>query len=641
MPPNKPFEDFDREVAAFQSRLRELRAARGVTAEGDDESEPLFFELETAAEELRVAHEELWVSDAEQAERAATEDQDRYILRATFRDLPLPVLLLHRDGRIRRVNQRCLNLLELSADYLSGRPLPALVELPQRSALRSQIAAVTRGRGTRGVALTFVVRGRARSVRALLGALHVPDDPKPVIAVVLIPAEETVADDPAGPDEAATAPAPTTAGLPAMVRRLDLVTSVAQLLTASHGDPDAAIARALGDLLCLEFADWIIVDLLGPEGLVRIAVCGPEDPADRAVLAAIQEAEPDDAALPAVVAQAGQSQLLIHLDDYSVLGEDREGVPLAGRMRARSLLCLPIGGAAGGGGGGETVLGAITAARTARSSYFALADLATLEDVGGLLGGALRAERRFLRQRWSHLTLRDLLVPTSVALAPLDVAWLYQPATSDADPGSVVFDLYASGSGGNILLAETASAGAHAATELVALRQSARTLSVAQADPVRLLTEVTARAGALGGLRTPVQASAATIRDTLSGAAVRLVSAGHHSSLHRRTDGRVRAVDGGGSALAAGVEPELHCGDLVLQRGEALVMFTTSLYDVRARTGDTFGRSGALAQAVARADGRSAQGIADQIGAALTTFDIDDGLPLDVLALCLRVRDED
>ncbi|MDQ3455263.1 MAG: SpoIIE family protein phosphatase [Actinomycetota bacterium] len=625
------FEDFDREVAAFQSRLRDLRAARRVTAEGDDENEALFLELETAAEELRVAHEELWVSDAEQADQAATEDQDRYVLRAAFRDLPLPVMLLYRDGRIRRVNQRCLNLLELSADYLSGRPLPALVELPQRSALRSQIAAVTRRRGTRTVTLTFVVRGRVRSVRALLGALHVPNDPKPVIAAVLIPTDDALADDPAGPsgEDAAAVLARTTAGLPALVRRLDLVTSVAQLLTSSHGDPDAAIARALGDLLCVEFADWIIVDLMRADGLVRAAVCGPEGATDREVLAAIQEAEPYEAALPAVVAQEGQSQLLIHLDDYSVLGEDRDGVPLAGRMRARSLLCLPIGG--------EAVLGTITAARTAGSSYFALADLAALEDVGGLLGGALRAERRFVRQHRSHLTLRDLLIPTSVTLEQLDVAWLYRPATSEEDPGSVVFDLYPSNSGGNILLAETATAGGHAATELVALRQSARTLGLAQADPVGLLEDVTARLSALGGLRTPVLTSAAHVSSTATGAAVRLVSAGHHLSLHRRLDGRVQAVDGGGRALEGGAEAVLHFRDLDLVPGEALVMFTTSLYDVRARTGDTFGRSGALAQAVARAGSGSAQSIVDQIGAALATFDIDDGLPLDVLALCLRV----
>lgn len=630
MPSHTPFEDFDRDVAAFQSRLRDLRAARGVTAEGDDGSEALFLELETAAEELRVAHEELWVSEAEHAEQAATEDQDRYVLRAAFRDLPLPVLLLHRDGRIRRANQRCLNLLELSADYLSGRPLPSLVELPQRSALRSQLAAVTRGRGTRTVTLTFVVRGHSRPVRALLGALQVPNDPKPVIAVVLVPNDEAVADVPADPnDESAAAPIQLTAGLPAVVRRLDLVTSVAQLLTASHGDPEAALCRALGDLLCVEFADWIIVDLLGADGLVRVAVCGPEDRVDRAVLAAIQEAEPDDAALPAVVAQEGQSQLLIHLDDYSVLGEDREGIPLAGRMRARSLLCLPIGG--------ETVLGTITAARTARSSYFALADLAALEDVAGLLAGTLRAERRFVRQRKSHVTLRDLLTPTSVALDDLDVAWLYRPATSGEDPGSVVFDLYASNAGGNVLIAEAATAGGHAATDLVALRQSARTLGVVQTDPVRLLEDVMARMAALGGLRTPLLTSAAHLKSTAAGTAVRLVSAGHLSCLHLRTDGRVQAVDGGGIALAGAAAPVLHFRDLDLEPGEALVIFTTSLYDVRARTGDTFGRSGALAQAVARAGAGSAQAIIDHLGAALTTFDVDGGLPLDVLALCLRV----
>lgn len=624
-----PFEDFDREVAAFQSRLQDLRAARALTPPDQAESEALFLELETAAEELRVAHEELWVSQTEQAERASTEDQDRYVLRAAFRDLPLPVLLLHRDGRIRRANQRCLNLLQLSADYLSGRPLPALVDLPQRSALRSQLAAVTHGHGTRAVELSFVVGGRPRAVRALLGALSVSTDPKPVIAVVLIPTEDDVADDPAALGER-TAPAAggATVELPGLVRRLDLVTAVARLLTGSHGEADTATAQALADLLCTDFAEWILLDLLGPDGLVRVAVGGPAGRMDPEVLAVVQEAGPDDAELPATVARQGQSQLLAHLDDYALLGTDRDGVPLAGRLRARSLLCVPIKG--------KDVLGTITAARTARSSYFALADLAALEDVGALLGEALDAERHFLRQRRSHSTLRELLVPTSVSFGDLDIAWLYRPASNAEDPGSVALDLYAVGSGANILLAETPSAGGRAAADLVAFRQSMRTLGVQETDPSQLLKDVVARAGLLRGVSTPIHATGTHIGVAAGGTAVRLVSAGQQTSLHLRGDGRVQSVDGGGLALEVGSEPVLHERDLELEPGSALVMFTNSLYDVPGRSGDTFGRSGALAQAVARAGGESAQTIIDQVGAALSTFDLADGLPSDVLALCLR-----
>ena len=61
-----------------------------------------------------------------------------------FSDAPVPLLVLDRDGTIRRVNRRAADLLGAGAGYASGKLFTAFVALPARAAVHAQLAAVAR-----------------------------------------------------------------------------------------------------------------------------------------------------------------------------------------------------------------------------------------------------------------------------------------------------------------------------------------------------------------------------------------------------------------------------------------------------------------------------------------------------------------
>src|SRR5436190_12132105 len=69
---------------------------------------------------------------------------ERGTLRALFHDAPVALILVERDGTVRRVNQAAGELLDTGTGYATGRPFTAFVDLPSRAAVDSQLAAVIR-----------------------------------------------------------------------------------------------------------------------------------------------------------------------------------------------------------------------------------------------------------------------------------------------------------------------------------------------------------------------------------------------------------------------------------------------------------------------------------------------------------------
>src|SRR6516225_8471479 len=80
---------------------------------------------------------------------------ERRLLRALFHEAPVALILVERDGTVRRVNQAAGALLDTGSGYATGRPFTAFVNLPSRAAVDSLLAAVVR-------------TGQARQVRCEL-----------------------------------------------------------------------------------------------------------------------------------------------------------------------------------------------------------------------------------------------------------------------------------------------------------------------------------------------------------------------------------------------------------------------------------------------------------------------------------------
>lgn len=76
------------------------------------------------------------------------------MLKAVFRSLPLPVLLVDRETAVRRLSQAATAFTGVRSDYATGRPLSGFLVHADRGAFRSQAAAVARGEGDRSPPLT-------------------------------------------------------------------------------------------------------------------------------------------------------------------------------------------------------------------------------------------------------------------------------------------------------------------------------------------------------------------------------------------------------------------------------------------------------------------------------------------------------
>src|SRR4249919_4090055 len=69
---------------------------------------------------------------------------ERRLLRALFHEAPVALILVERDGTVRRVTQAAGELLDTGSGYATGRPFRAFVNLPSRAAVDSLLAAVIR-----------------------------------------------------------------------------------------------------------------------------------------------------------------------------------------------------------------------------------------------------------------------------------------------------------------------------------------------------------------------------------------------------------------------------------------------------------------------------------------------------------------
>ncbi len=140
--------DRDHEVAALEARYAALRqAATSKGTEPGDVLEAAFTELEGAIELLGASRPQPGrpgQGQPGQGQPAGTDPAERSLLRAVFQDAPVPLFLLARDGTVQRVNRSAGDLIGAKPGYATGRPFTALVGLPSRAAVHSQLTAVGR-----------------------------------------------------------------------------------------------------------------------------------------------------------------------------------------------------------------------------------------------------------------------------------------------------------------------------------------------------------------------------------------------------------------------------------------------------------------------------------------------------------------
>ncbi|GII86878.1 hypothetical protein Ssi03_48680 [Sphaerisporangium siamense] len=358
-------EGFEERLLSFHRRLDDLRGSwTGDPAASAQLAEAALLELDLAAEELTVRHEEMRRrTDRLAADKSAT-DHEKQLFRAAFMDAATPALVIGgEDAVIKRANTAALRLLGISPSYASGRPFPVFVDLAFRAPLRSMLAAVARRGGTR-VTRSRLVRRRLppADVTLLLTRLDLPASTPHILIGVPEPY--------AGPGQVRPGPQETAQDTRERVGREDLVLSFARLLL----DPGVT-TRSAGRALLDGFSDWLAIDLVTGGTWRREVSLGPVPESAEGPLRRTGE-------LARQVHAAGRTRVVAHLEDLGLLGYDEAGAPLAVALKARSVVCAPLGAS-----------GALTAVRTTARAPFTLAEAALLEELCELLAARMALGR--------------------------------------------------------------------------------------------------------------------------------------------------------------------------------------------------------------------------------------------------------
>jgi serine phosphatase RsbU (regulator of sigma subunit)/PAS domain-containing protein len=575
-----------RQVDELEARSAALRqAARSKGAEPAELLDAALTELDGAVDLLRVAQ----AAAGDSAQAAGT--AERSLLRAVFSDAPVPLFLLARDGTVQRANGLAGDLIGAKPGYSTGRQFTALVSLPSRAAVQSQLSAVARtgrqrlircsllsaagpvpgeliiGRvGVRGEADQLVVAVRGTAAAAPVNASVTAA--APVTAAAARPA--TTAEPPG--DSAG----PRLATVQAIARRLDLVTAAARLLLENEGFSESRTLQRCARLIAREFTAWAIVDIERRGKLRRQLVVGPDDPRLAELSAVVAAVDPLPGSVPCTVHDSARPVLIAHAEDTGALGAGQDGEPLLVTLEATSVLSVPLSD-------GENRYGVLTLVRPASEGFFRVADLAFVEELGEQMAMSIRVNRTFRRRSDTADALHGSLLPRRMPEIPgAQIAATYI-AAEDPEVGSDFYDVYRTPDGWGLAVGDVCGKAEEAAAVTAAARHAIRVLARRCADPGEVLagTNEILLADELaldGGF---VTANIAHLSWPDAGMRVVVGSAGHPAAALLRADGRVRMLSGGGLPLGLFPSAEPAIQELKMDTGDVLLLYTNGVAQLR------------------------------------------------------------
>lgn len=188
-------------------------------------------------------------------------------------------------------------------------------------------------------------------------------------------------------------------------------------------------------------------------------------------------------------------------------------------------------------------------------------------------------------------TLQESLLPPHLPEVPgLEIAARYLPGSSVVDVVGDFYDVFqTSGDSWALTIGDVCGKGVEAATVTALARYTIRAAAVTRSSPaqvLRLLNEAMRRQHP--DSERFVTATYLTVAQDEGAVRARLSLGGHPPALVRRADGTVSPLGRHGTVLGVLDDVELHDVTVVLQPGDALVLYTDGVTESR-RDGDMFG----------------------------------------------------
>jgi serine phosphatase RsbU (regulator of sigma subunit) len=381
---------------------------------------------------------------------------------------------------------------------------------------------------------------------------------------------------------------------------------------ATSMDANQAL-RQLARAAVPEAADWCTVSMIGRDGRLETVAVAHHDAEREPRLWAMTERRPlhvADLAGPAAALRERRALLRETVDDAElrmVAGDDLEHLEQMRGIGIGSSLIVPLLAP-------DRPLGTITFVYAQSGRRYGPEDVAMAEALAAW--AALHVENARLYTERSHIasTLQEGLQPTTLPEIPgLELAVRYRAAGVENAVGGDFYDVFERPGGGwSAVVGDVSGKGADAAALTALARHTyfAGALQGGDAEAnLRLVNAALLRRSGPEGFCTAV---ALDVRSQVGRAAtVHLANGGHPAPLLLRADGRVEETVASGTLIGAVEEIALEVQEIVLEPGDALVVFTDGAIELRGE--DPGDGARVLREALADATGAAAAELADAV----------------------------
>ena len=612
----------------MREKIRALRQdAEAPDAQLRPKLDAVFAELDHA---MGLLGKEAGDHDADASARPDVADTERRLLRAVFQEVPAPIFLLGRDGSIRRVNRQAAALLGTEPGSETGKPFTALVDLRDRSNVRSQLTTLLRTSRPRQVRCSLLsTTGKVPTVLTV-DLVERPGESGPLVMAVVGPA--IMPQPPAAARGASATGHAASAGhaIAEATQHFDLISATTRLLLKNAAFGESLMLRRCANLLAAELSAWVIVDV-EQEGVMRRAlVVGPASERFADLAQAIEDRDPESGSLPWEVHRTGRSRLLADAWDETALGTASSGVPVLALLNATSALCTALTD-------GERRYGTLTLARRPEAGAFAAAELELVEEISEQLAVAIKIGRMFLRRSVITEALQSSLLPRELPVIPgVEIATGYVPGAEELGVGGDFYDVYPSAGSWGLVIGDVGGRGEEAAAATAMARYTIRVLAHWNPDPADVLRMANEVMTAYHNSEHFVTAVAAHLRWEGGVARVTYASAGHPAPLLVRPDGRVRMLPSGGMPLGLFDDARPAAEEVSLEPGDLLMFYCDGLTEARSEDGAYF--ESRITDELAGLAGRSASDMVSAMRELVLEFSQSD-LRDDLTLVTLRVLD--
>jgi PAS domain S-box-containing protein len=374
-------------------------------------------------------------------------------------------------------------------------------------------------------------------------------------------------------------------------------------------DYQATLSR-IARMAVPQLADWCAVDILEPDGSLKLLAIAHTDPSKVEWAREFRRAFPIDmtatTGLPRVI-RTGKSELYPSIDSELLEASlDQEQLEVIRELQLNSVMLLPLRAR------GRT-LGAISFVFAESGRSYGEADLVLAEDLASRAALALDNARLYRERDDIARTLQEGLLPGPFPEVPgVELAARYQAAGEGIDVGGDFYDAFDTEDGAwALVVGDVCGKGPKAAALMGTARHTIRAAALREHRPSAVLTTLNAALHQQSRDQWFCTVCYVRLRPQSGGARLTVCAGGHPLPAILRTDGTVEFAGTPGTLLGVFTDIELTDATVDLGPGDALVLFTDGLTDAE-RTGGEVGQT-RLADVLVRSMGRSAEEIAARL----------------------------